>query len=282
MKLGGCFYVLKSVFIRAKIKFFYIGNLITRGKWYKNWIVRNESYDSIEMDMPYKPLISIILPVYNVKEAYLIECLNSVINQWYSEWELCIADDNSSDKAVVDILKDYEVMDSRIKVVYRKENGHISACSNSALELAKGEYIALLDNDDVLAPFALYEVVKLLNKDKDLDLIYSDEDKLRNGIRCYPFFKKKYDSKLLQYINYICHLAVYKTSIIKEIKGFRIGYEGVQDWDLALRVMKLTTKIAHIPKILYHWRMTDTSTSVNESQKPYVKLAKRKMLGKIK
>ncbi|WP_144415277.1 glycosyltransferase family 2 protein [Paenibacillus durus] len=217
------------------------------------------------------------MPVYNVKEEYLRESIDSVLQQYYPHWELCISDDNSSEPHIKRVLEEYAAFDPRIKVRYREENGHISACSNSALEMAAGEFTAFLDNDDVLAPFALYEVVRLLNTNKELDLIYSDEDKLLNGKRCYPFFKKQFNMDLLKQMNYICHLAVYRTALVKQVGGLRINYEGVQDWDLAIRIINLSKRVAHIPKILYHWRISDTSTSSGEHHKPYVKAARKRM-----
>ncbi|MFD5021811.1 glycosyltransferase [Paenibacillus sp. NPDC058367] len=227
------------------------------------------------------PLISIIVPVYNVKEIFLRECIESVLLQNYSNWELCIADDNSSEPHVKSVLEEYKAKDNRIRISYRKENGHISACSNTALELVTGEYTALLDNDDILAPFALHEVVSQINENKDIDLIYSNEDKLKDGIRCFPFFKKKYNKHLLRHMNYICHFAVYRTSLVKKVNGFRVGYEGVQDWDIAIRIMQLTDQVIHIPKILYHWRISETSTAGGEHRKSYVKQSRKKMLANI-
>ncbi|WP_379135465.1 glycosyltransferase [Paenibacillus sp. sgz500958] len=272
------FYKLYSLLIRAKIKKYIITEFITGNKGYQAWIARHETALDHPVTFHYSPLISIIMPVYNVKEEYLRECIDSVIQQQYPHWELCIADDHSSMPHVRKVLDEYAKADSRIKVVYRTFNGHISACSNSALQIVEGEFAALLDNDDTLAPFALYEVVKLLNNDPNADLIFSDEDKLLNGQRCFPFYKRAYGPGLLRQINYICHLAVYRTSLLHEVNGFREGYEGVQDWDLALRVMAKSDRVKHIPKILYHWRITETSTAGGEHRKSYVKEARRRML----
>ncbi|MCM3272395.1 glycosyltransferase family 2 protein [Paenibacillus elgii] len=252
-------------------------------RWYLDWIEKHEKYFQKDISQAIdsfrlKPLISIIVPVYNVEESILRKCINSVLNQYYENWELCIADDNSSLPHIKRTLEYYETIDKRIKVTYRKENGHISECSNSALELATGDFTALLDNDDMLQPFALYEVVKVINEFPGVDLIYSNEDKLLNDQRIYPFFKKSWNRELLLYVNYISHLAVYRTVKLKKIGGFRTGFEGAQDWDLALRFTEKTSKIIHIPKILYHWRMIETSTSVNQEKKPYVKQAQRKTL----
>jgi Predicted glycosyltransferases len=162
------------------------------------------------------------------------------------------------------------MLDSRIKVIYREENGHISEASNSALAIATGEFVGLLDNDDTLAEFALYEVVKLLNDHPEADLIYSDEDKLsEDNKRSQPFFKTDWAPDILLATNYICHFGVYRKTIIDEIGGFRKGYEGAQDYDLVLRFTEKTDKIFHIQKILYHWRMISNSTAVNPESKGY-------------
>jgi glycosyltransferase involved in cell wall biosynthesis len=250
-------------------------------KWYEKWIEKNEQYNVLEVkreidSFKIKPLISIIVPVYNVEKIYLIECIESVINQHYEMWELCIADDCSTLSYIPDILDEYSRKDKRIKIVYRKENGHISEASNTALRLATGKYTALLDNDDLLAPFALYEVVKSINSYPEVELIYSNEDKVLDGNRVFPFFKKGWNRNLLLCVNYISHLTVFKTNTLKVIGGFRQGYEGVQDWDLILRVSEHTKNIVHIPKVLYHWRMIKTSTSLNEKAKPYIKEAQKK------
>lgn len=244
---------------------------------YQQWIDENEQWNPslIEKEIAaydYKPLISILMPVYNVEEKWLVKCIESVQNQFYSNWELCIADDCSTDAAVRPLLEKFRESDKRIKVIYRKENGHISRATNSALEIATGEFVALLDNDDELAPIALYEVVKCLNINPDLDLIYSDEDKIdMSGKRFDPAFKPDWSPDLLLGTNYISHLGVYRRSIMDEIEGFRVGYEGSQDYDLVLRFTEKTTskRIAHIPRILYYWRILPSSTAADQSTKGY-------------
>ncbi|MDO3680297.1 glycosyltransferase family 2 protein [Paenibacillus ehimensis] len=278
--LQQCKIYIKKMFLLFGIKFNY--RMIFFGeRWYSHWIKENENYSPTDVkseigSFTMKPLISIIIPVYNVNKIYLEECINSVLNQYYEDWELCIADDNSTYPHIKEVLEFYRAKDKRIKIIYREENGHISQCTNSALELATGEYTALLDNDDVLPPFALYEIVKTINSFPNADLIYSNEDKLLEGKRVFPFFKKKWDNQLIMAINYVCHLAVFRTAILKKIGGFRKGFEGAQDWDLVLRFTEVTSNIIHVPKILYHWRMSDSSTSVNQDRKPYVQQAQKK------
>ncbi len=246
---------------------------------YKKWIKNNENYNQTEIkknisSFTYNPKISVIMPVYNVKEKWLRKCIDSVRSQYYENWELCIADDNSSEKYIGPVLEEYMERDKRIKVVFREENGHIAKASNSALKLASGEFIALLDNDDELPSFALYEVVKLINKHPEADLIYSDEDKIdERGNRRDPHFKPGWSPDTLLSCNYITHLGVYRKEIIDDIGGFRLGYEGSQDYDLVLRFTEKTKNIYHIPKVLYHWRMIKGSTSVDISNKNYAYMA---------
>ena len=244
---------------------------------YPNWLARNEVLDIEAMTQEiatfhYQPKISIAMPVYNVDEKWLRLCIDSILNQVYTNWELCMADDASTDPNVKKILTEYQQLDERIRVVFREQNGHISEATNSALAIATGEFVALLDNDDELAINAFYEVVKVLNENPELDLIYSDEDKIdMDGNRSDPAFKPDWSPDLLLGTNYISHLGVYRRSILEEIGGFRKGYEGSQDYDLVLRFTEKTTKerIKHIPKVLYYWRMLPTSTAVDQGSKGY-------------
>lgn len=244
---------------------------------YQQWIAENENWniEAIKaeiMAFEYQPVISILMPVYNVEEKWLAKCIESVQNQFYPKWELCMADDHSTDASVRPLLEKFAAQDSRIKIVFRSENGHISKATNSALEIATGEFVALLDNDDELAPIALYEVAKCLNKNADLDLIYSDEDKIdMAGKRFDPAFKPDWSPDLLLGTNYISHLGIYRRSIMEKIGGFRVGYEGSQDYDLVLRFTEQTTadRIAHIPQILYYWRILPSSTAADQSTKSY-------------
>ncbi|MGF1541132.1 MAG: glycosyltransferase [Pleurocapsa sp.] len=229
--------------------------------------------------LSYQPKISIIVPVYNPPEAFFRQAIESVLKQIYPDWELCLADDCSTKPYVKEILEEYAQKDSRIKVVFREENGHISRASNSALEIATGEYIALLDHDDLLAPHALYEMVMLLNQHPEADMIYSDEDKIdETNWHKDPFFKMDWcpDSFLTRM--YTCHLGVYRRSIITEIGNFRVGFEGSQDYDLVLRFTEKTNKIFHIPKVLYHWRIHSESAASGASAKPYAYEAAQKAL----
>jgi glycosyltransferase involved in cell wall biosynthesis len=227
------------------------------------------------------PLISIVMPVYDPNPTWLKEAIDSVIRQIYTNWELCIADDASSNPNICKILKDYSQRDSRIKVEFRKENGHISAASNSAIAIAKGEWIALLDHDDVLREHALFWVADTINKDPNLRMIYSDEDKLNDGgVRFDPYFKPDWNQDLFYSHNMFSHLGVYHADLVRRVGGFRVGFEGSQDHDLALRCSENVSpkQIYHIPRILYHWRAHADSTSSSASAKPYAAIAGEKAL----
>nr|WP_156249547.1 glycosyltransferase family 2 protein [Enterococcus faecium] len=245
---------------------------------YAEWITRHENIDLKSQQeqskkFDYRPLISIAMPVYNVEIKWLEKCIDSVINQTYDNWELCISDDASTDPKIKKCLEAYEKKEPRIKVVFRKENGHISLATNSALEIATGEFIALLDNDDELPPHALFEVVKVLNERPELDVIYSDEDKIdAEGNRFDPHFKADWSPDTLMGNNYISHVSVYRSSIVKSLGGFRKGYEGSQDYDLVLRVTEQIPEdhIYHIDKVLYHWRTIPGSTASSGEAKSYI------------
>ncbi|MEA5541439.1 glycosyltransferase family 2 protein [Limnoraphis robusta Tam1] len=219
------------------------------------------------------------MPVYNTPEQFLREAIQSVIDQVYPYWELCIADDASTRSSIQPILAEYQEKDSRIKVVFRTQNGHISEASNSALELATGEFIALLDHDDVLTPDALYEIVHLLNQHPEADMIYSDEDKLNEeGELASPFFKPDWCPDSFLSRMYTCHLGVYRRELVNQVGNFRVGYEGSQDYDLVLRFTEKTDHIFHIPKVLYHWRIHSESAASGTEAKPYAYQAAVKAL----
>lgn len=207
--------------------------------------------------MPDPPLISVLMPVFNPAPDHLLAALHSVQDQFYPWWELCIADDASTDPAVIDMLRDATERDHRIKLLRREQNGHISAASNSALGLATGQFVALLDHDDLLPPHALHEVALVIKTNPDVDIIYSDEDHIDDdGRRSHPYFKPDWNPDLMLGQNLISHLGVYRRRLVEHIGGFRTGFEGSQDYDLALRMVGETCgeRIQHIAKVLYHWR----------------------------
>lgn len=218
-----------------------------------------------------KPRISVVIPVFNTVPWMLEEAIQSVRTQIYDRWELCISDDVSTDPAVRTLLERHAAADDRIKVHFRTSRGNISASSNSALEMATGEFVALLDHDDVLPPNALYWVVEAINRHPDAVLLYSDEDKLdADGQRCDPYFKCDFNHELLLAQNMISHLGVYRRDAIMALGGFRSAFDGSQDHDLALRVVAAVprSRIVHIPRILYHWRAVPGSTALSIDEKP--------------
>ena len=228
-----------------------------------------------------KPLISIIMPTYNTPEEWLVAAIESVCQQLYPHWELCVADDASTKPHVRTVLEQYQQKDPRIKVVYRERNGHISAASNSALELATGEFVAFLDHDDLLAEHALYMVAAEVNVRPEADLFYSDEDKIdEEGERYHPYFKPDWNPDLFLSQNLVTHLCVCRSRLVREINGFREGYEGAQDWDLVMRIVERVpaTHIHHIPYVLYHWRAIPGSTALGGNEKRYITEAQRKTL----
>jgi len=247
---------------------------------YERWIAGVETPEFSRLDAlaaspePFKlrPTVSIVIPVYNTAEKFLRQALESVLAQGYSCWELCIADDASTEPHVKAVLEEYMRRDPRIKVVFREENGHISAASNSALALATGEYVALLDHDDELARHALHFVVEAINRKPSAQILYSDEDKIgEQGNRSDPHFKPEWNPDLFLSQNYVSHLGVYRRELLQRIGGFRDGVEGSQDHDLLLRCLPHVKPagIVHIPKVLYHWRMAEGSTALNSGEKSY-------------
>lgn len=227
----------------------------------------------------YRPLVSLVIPVYDPEETWLELALDSVLSQVYPRWELCICDDASTKDHVREILARYERLDSRIKVKHLEQNRGISGASNEALSLATGEFVGLLDHDDELTPDALFQVVSLLQEYPEADLVYTDEDKMdEEGNRLRPTFKPDWSPDLLLNHNYITHFSVFREKILGEIGGFREGTEGSQDYDLILRFTERTRNIHHIHKILYHWRMVEGSTALSSAGKGYTHERSRRIL----
>jgi GT2 family glycosyltransferase len=256
---------------------------------YRAWVKRYDTLTEADREairarireLPYQPLISVVMPVYDTDEAWLRRAIGSVLRQLYPHWELCLADDHSPRPHVRAVLQEYAARDSRVKLVFRDRNGHISAASNSALALATGEFVALLDHDDELTEHALYFVVEELNRHADADLLYSDEDKIdHRGRRYEPFFKPDWNPDLFYSLNLVTHLAVYRRSVLHEVEGFREGLEGSQDYDLTLRVIEriAPSAIRHIPHILYHWRAIPGSVSLAPGEKAYAQDAARQAI----
>lgn len=258
-------------------------------KRYKFWIKHFDSYSQEDFqefsheiaNLSSQPLISILMPVFNPNLDFLNQAIQSVRDQVYPWWELSIADDASTLPGVRETIHKHCHADQRIKAIYRASNGHISAASNSALSLATGEYVALLDHDDMLHPLALYHVAKEINKHPESVVIYSDEDKITpRGKRIDPYFKSDFDHELFLSQNMVSHLGVYQREMMTSIGGFRTGVEGSQDYDLLLRILPKIdrSQIRHIPKVLYHWRISAQSVADRIDIKPYALEAGKKAL----
>ena len=233
---------------------------------------------AIELINP--PKISILLPVYNSKPEWLLEAINSVFKQIYPHWELCIADDASTNPTIKKLLEKIATKDQRVKVIFRTDNGHISRCSNTALELASGEWLALLDHDDLLSDDALIWVAKTIINEPNAKLIYSDEDNFRlDHEHTNAYLKCDWDPLLAEGQNMFSHLGVFNAQLVRSIGGFRVGFEGSQDYDLLLRCVDKIDRnqIIHIPRILYHMRIHLQSSSLGA--KPYAQFAAERALG---
>jgi len=243
---------------------------------YGLWIARNEPTveDLRQMrreaaNFAVCPRISIAVPVYKTPIALLTRCIESVLDQTYPTWELCLADDGSGDAALAALLQQYTKRDARIRVVTLPQNLGISGATNAALSLSTGQYLAFLDHDDELAAFALSEVVRAVNENPDTELFYSDEDKIdEQGCRYDAFFKPDWSPDLFRSCNYICHLAVMKRSLAESLGGLDESYSGAQDYEFFLRASERTQKIKRIPRVLYHWRAVAGSAAKAPEEKP--------------
>jgi GT2 family glycosyltransferase len=242
---------------------------------YDRWIQEFEAPDDSLMSLKltslsYRPLISIVMPVFNTDGAELTTAIQSVLDQSYERWELCIADDGSTRPEPGQILQHFASIDKRIKLTFRAEQGGISQACNTAWQMASGEYVTFLDHDDTLAPHALAYVCEALERQPHADLIYSDEDKIdRKGRRFEPFFKPDWSPDLLLSENYICHLLVLKQDLARRIGGFNSDCDGSQDYDLILKATENAEHILHIPRVLYHWRAGIASTAATIKNKQY-------------
>lgn len=227
---------------------------------------------------PDRPLISVVMPVHDVPPEFLGKAIASVKAQTYARWELCIVDDASSDDELRSMLSRFGSDDRRIKVRLLESAQRIAGATNRAAEMATGEYLAFMDHDDELSPEALFRVVEALNKDPDLELIYSDEDKLELGSqqRVEPFLKPRWSPELLTQMNYVGHLTVIRRTLFDRIGGLREGFEGSQDHDLVLRAGSHAKSVGHIPRVLYHWRKVPGSAALDDTAKTYAVESGRK------
>ena len=250
-------------------------------EWYENHKVSQEELEKQKKKVfVYAPKISILVPVYNTPQVFLKQMIQSVRKQTYANWELCIANANPDNEEVKQILEICTKKDDRIKVVNVPENEGIAQNTNRALDIATGEFIGLLDHDDLLEENALYEIVSCLNKKKETDVLYTDEDKVTTDLDEYfsPNFKPDFNLDMLRANNYICHFFVAKKELIEKVGGFRAEYNGAQDYDLILRFTEQAQNVAHIAKILYHWRVHKESTADNPLSKMYAYEAGKKAI----
>lgn len=250
-------------------------------EWYENHKVSQEELEKQKKKVfVYAPKISILVPVYNTPQVFLKQMIQSVRKQTYANWELCIANANPDNEEVKQILEICTKKDDRIKVVNVPENEGIAQNTNRALDIATGEFIGLLDHDDLLEENALYEIVSCLNKKKETDVLYTDEDKVTTDLDEYflPNFKPDFNLDMLRVNNYICHFFVAKKELIEKVGGFRAEYNGAQDYDLILRCTEQAQNVAHIAKILYHWRVHKESTADNPLSKMYAYEAGKKAI----
>lgn len=265
----------KHIFARS------LGTL-DENKLYTRWIENTEvitTTEALAQKLKTKPLISILMPVYNVDQIWLEKAIDSIRTQIYDNWELCITDDCSTEPHIKETLERYKKLDKRIKIQYSEVNNHISITTNKSFEMSKGNFVFLMDNDDEISPDCFYEYAKVINKHPDADLIYSDEDKLdvEKDKRIEPWFKPDFSPELLLSMMYPTH-GLYSRKMYKRAGMLRKGYEGSQDYDLCLRAVELTDKIYHIPKVLYHWRKVPGSTADKISSKSYAITASRTSL----
>ena len=259
--------------IAQKIYVKYFQKYSEEERIYKKWIEQNEPNkkeleEQKNKKFKIQPKISIIIPVYNTPENFFKELVKSLQNQTYSNWELCLADGSTEP---IKYMQEYPKKDQRIKYKIIGENKGISGNTNEALTLVTGDFIGLLDHDDLLPVFSLYEVVKAINENPDVEFLYSDEDKLETakGPRYGVFFKPDFSPYTLNSANYICHFSIFKKELMDKLGGFRSEYDGSQDFDIVARASELTQNIVHIPKVLYHWRAHKNSTAQNSDSKPY-------------
>lgn len=245
---------------------------------YREWLPKHlpdarelEEQRKKEKEFSCRPKISVIVPLYRTPENYLDEMIRSVQRQTYTNWELCLSDGSGKDSPIREKLEQYVRQDARIRCVFHEETLRISENTNAALAMAEGDFIAFMDHDDVLTEHALYECVRKINEEPDTEILYSDEDKMSmDGHKFFqPHFKPDFNPDLLRTVNYICHLFVVKKELQERVGGLRREYDGAQDYDFVLRCTESTTKICHIPKILYHWRSHENSTAENPESKTY-------------
>ena len=242
------------------------------GPWYEKYRPTEETLEKQKKHRFQKAYcFSIVVPAFRTPELFLRQMIESVQNQSYENWELCIANASPDDGQMAAVLDEYVRKDPRIIVKNLERNAGIAENSNEALAMAAGDFVGLLDHDDLLAPNALYEMAAALEKDDDIEALYTDEDKVRADLSEHfqPHLKPDYNLDLLRSNNYICHFFVVKRALIEQVGGFRPEYDGAQDYDFIFRCTDAAKKVYHVPEILYHWRTHQASTADNPVSKMY-------------
>ena len=263
---------LKALILKSCHKLQGIDNDYDYGEWYQLTKPDEEELETQKKEVfDYRPKLSIVIPAYKTPERYLKEMLQSIKDQTYQNWEVCVADGSPRGESSERVLKKFAEQDKRFKYVILGENKGISGNTNAAMDMATGDFIVLADHDDTIPPHALYECVKAINMDPEYDVIYSDEDKLdMDGKALFdPHFKPDFNPDLLTSVNYICHLFVVNRDLVDAVGGFRQEFDGAQDYDFIFRCTEAARKIYHIPKVLYHWRCHQNSTASNPESKMY-------------
>ena len=263
-------YGIKEFWIRLHERF--EPEEVPYGPWYEAYVPDEETLNrQRKRKFLNAPLISVVVPAYHTPPLFLRQMLDSLIAQTYGGWELCIANGSPDDKEMEAVLEEYEKRDSRIRHENLKENLGIAENTNAAFRMAKGEFIGLLDHDDLLAPNALYEIAIALEKNPEADVVYTDEDKVTTDLKEHfqPHLKPDFNLDLLRSNNYICHFFTVRREIVEQVGGFRKEFDGAQDYDFIFRCTEEARKILHIPEILYHWRTHKESTADNPASKMY-------------
>lgn len=263
---------LKAFLLKSRHKLQGIDSDYDYPEWYELTKPTEEELNSQRKTVfDYMPKMSVVIPAYKTPERFLSAMLDSLLAQTYGNWEVCIADGSPKGESVERVLKRYALKDERIRYVILGENKGISGNTNAAIEMATGDFIVLADHDDTMAPDALFECVKAIQSDEEIDVVYTDEDKLDidGGELFEPHFKPDFNPDLLNSVNYICHLFVVSHELLLEVGGFREEYDGAQDYDFILRCTEKARKICHVPKALYHWRCHQNSTASNPESKLY-------------
>ena len=242
------------------------------GPWYEAYVPDEAELNRQRRSrLDYEPLISVAVPAYRTPKLFLSQMLDSLLAQTYKNWELCIANGSPQDEDMREVLEEYSARDKRICVQDLTENLGIAGNTNAALSMASGEFAGILDHDDLLAPNALFEIAKALGRDRSLDAVYTDEDKVTTDLKEHfqPHLKPDFNLDLLRSNNYICHFFVVRREILKKVGGFRQEFDGAQDYDFIFRCVEQAEKVGHIPEILYHWRTHKASTADNPASKMY-------------